>query len=225
MKIVHPELKHQIELKENIVNLLVVENPSFFYDLTSDFVGQCRDGIAGRLVLSQDNEIIPFEKKAAILLNPFELDINNKKLLSKLYSVLKEQVYSDELFLCTNNILTELELYLNQVAENVDFSLEYDAKVDIVGLFKLVGLKLQKEYTNKLEQLLDYLELLQHLLETKIMILVNFKVFFSQEELERLYDFAAHKKMQLILLESHMSENKIESEQVYIIDKFCCEIY
>lgn len=225
MKIVHPDLKHQIELQENKVNLIVVENQMFFYDLILDLVRQCREGAEGRLVLSKEDEILSFEKKAVVLTDPFDMDINNRKLLSKLSAVLKEQVYTDNLYLSTNKMLGELEVYLDQLTENVEFAIDYDTNVDITGVFKLVGLKLRKEYSNKLEQLLDYLEILQQLTDISIVALVNFKSFLSKEECEQLYDFAIYKKIQLVLLEGHMSDEHIEGECTYIIDKDGCEIY
>ena len=55
-------------------------------------------------------------------------------------------------------------------------------------------------------------------------VLVHAKAFFSSDELRRLYDMAAYKKWNLLLLESHQYPERLDGEEHRLIDDDLCEL-
>lgn len=80
MKLVHSEYDIKIELKENNVNLLVIENRKLMTELVYELYNQC-NGLDGRFVLSNDMKELKIDKEASIVLEPFTINCNERKVI------------------------------------------------------------------------------------------------------------------------------------------------
>ena len=94
MKLVHPDMQMQIILKEGIVHEWILESPALFSRFVGELVVQA-DGGEGRFVLSEDMEETKLSKVAEVIVNPFSVDINSRKMLSKLYGELEKTACGD----------------------------------------------------------------------------------------------------------------------------------
>ena len=74
-----------------------------------------------------------------------------------------------------------------------------------------------------MERLAEYLKLLHQLCKIQVIIFVNLKTYFSQDELEELYKFAFYEKLFLVLIENR-EKPKLKEEKVCIIDADGCII-
>lgn len=225
MKLVYPEWTHQIVFKEGEVSLLIIENPKLMYEYVNDFVNQCNKGIEGRFVLSDNDKILNLEKNMSIILNPFELDINNRKILTKLYSELKKLSVDEDLYIESNQLLSEIEKYMEKLIDESDYNMEYDIDVDFTALFKMFNLRLKQESTTLLESIIDYLSVMQQILCKNIFVCINLKCYLSEVEMKQLYEMADYKKISLLLIEGRQPEQILTEEKMFIIDKMGCEIY
>lgn len=73
MKLAYPQFDFCIESEENKANVLVIESPTFLRRVVSEIDSQIKTKV-GSFVLS-DDEILPFEKKAVIITDLFNLDL------------------------------------------------------------------------------------------------------------------------------------------------------
>ena len=89
MMLVHPHITEEIVFNENIINILVIENPPFFAEIISDIYNQTLR-LPGRVVLSNDNTPIEIYKHMKLLTQIVPFDINERTLTSKFYSALKK---------------------------------------------------------------------------------------------------------------------------------------
>ena len=78
MKLVHPDIKNQIIFSENKVNVLTIENKTFFTEFVSELFSQY-SGNEGKFILSEDDKELSIPKTCELILNPINLDINNKQ--------------------------------------------------------------------------------------------------------------------------------------------------
>ena len=85
MKLVHPDLGYTIVFAENQVNVVTVENKPFFTKLLQGLLLQC-SGEDGGFVLSEDNRELKIAETCDLIIDPLTLDINNKKILNKVFS-------------------------------------------------------------------------------------------------------------------------------------------
>ena len=139
-KIAHLKYNFFITLEENRVNELVIENPSVMSELVQELSVQC-EGENGNFVLSEVDKILSIEKTMLFVKDPFSIDVNQRKILSKLYSELGEYVnavYSQE----KDSFIREYIQYMNYICGKSDLFLDYDAEPDIQDVFKLAKIKI-----------------------------------------------------------------------------------
>lgn len=79
MKLVHSELGIKIVIVENRANVLVVENPMIFRKIIEDVLNQI-NGFDGELVLSTDDKLLALSKNIELVIDPFNIDLNSKKI-------------------------------------------------------------------------------------------------------------------------------------------------
>ncbi len=224
MKLVHPDLGSAIVFAENQVNVVTVENKSFFTKLLQGLLLQCA-GEDGCFVLSEDNRELEIAEACDLIIDPFSLDINNKKILNKVFSILKSTAVGENHYLETNAFKSALYSYLDSLLFSCDIPLKYQENFDIQHIFRALDIRIENFYSNLLEKLMDYIAAEAELLGTKCFIFVNLKQFLSYAELAELYKFAYYAKVYLLLLEGTFTESRHESEKQYIIDNDLCEIY
>ncbi len=224
MKLVHSELEKQIIFSENKINVLTVEHKKLFIQLIEEFLRQI-NGDEGSFILSENNKELEISKFCEMIIEPFNLDFNNKKIVNTIYSQLKNLTIDEFHYLETLNIKRDILKYIDTIIFDYDIPLEVDNDFDITALFKALNIKVENENSSLLEKLINYISLLTDLTNIRLFILINIKQFFSYEELKSFYSFVNYTKVSVLLLETVFIEPKHESEQHYIIDADLCEIY
>ena len=100
MKLAYVDLSRPIELDYQKATEWVIESPELFVQYTQ-MLYQQMEGAEGEFILSENDEILDFSKQAEIILNPFGLDFNDRRIQKKLYSELQKAAYGENAFLDT----------------------------------------------------------------------------------------------------------------------------
>ena len=162
------------------------------------------------------------EKVMEIVVDPFSLDFNNRKILQKLYK--EWTLEANEMFQKKTEINTDIinvlsQLQLNSLYGEIKYNLEFSWE----DIFKIYQVGFQTEGEGILEKLLSYMKILSGLLEIRILCIVNLKTYLSEEQLKEVYQMAFYCKLQLLLIENREQSN-LEGEKTYIIDRDRCLI-
>jgi len=224
MKMVHPDIKNQIIFSENKVNVLTIENKTFFTEIVSEFFSQY-SGNEGKFILSEDDKELSIPKTCELILNPINLDINNKQNLNKIYSILKQSISDEYNYLKTCTIKSAILKHIDDVLLSLDIPLKRSEELDLISIFKAVNISFETEYTNLLEKIIDYISASVELNQIKCFIFINLKQFLNFKDLSELYKFARYIKTNLFLIEGVYTSTKEDCEKSYIIDKDLYEIY
>lgn len=221
MKLVNSNYGLSIEMKEGITDILVIENPKCFADIVNDIFMQ-QNGDEGDFILSEDNKEIAIQKVLNIIINPFSLDFNEKRIVSKLYRDLTDvameriQEYSE----INYKIVNELERITSVAGySGISYNFDFDWK----SLFKLYDVRIENNYETLIEKLIEYVKISSILCNIKVIVFVNLKDMLIKSELDELYKTASSIKIQLILIES-CEKIKEADEHIYIIDNDMCII-
>lgn len=219
MKMVNSKYNLNIEMKEGITDVIIIENPKFFYDIVNNIYIQ-QSGEEDDFVLSDANKEISISKSLDIIINPFSMDFNEKRIQSKLYQQLfevaveKTKEKSD-----INYIAVKI---IEDITSNVGYSgITYNMDFEWKSLFKLYDVKIDSKYERLIEKLIEYIKVLTCLCKVKVLCIVNIKSMLTEYEILELYHVASAFKIQLILIES-CEKIKMLNEHIHIIDNDMC---
>ena len=87
MRLANAELILSINIEENIPAVLVIENQKIMTEVVEQLYVLCDSG-EGDFVLSDSGKQLSLAKTAEIIINPFSIDFNSRKIQNKLYSEL-----------------------------------------------------------------------------------------------------------------------------------------
>lgn len=88
MRLIERELGLEIELKENVVSVIVVEDVASRLPIVDELYSQMMDK-DGNWLLVENEKNYELGKNVEIILEPFSLELNNKKVKTKLYQDIK----------------------------------------------------------------------------------------------------------------------------------------
>jgi CRISPR-associated protein Csn2 len=223
MKLTHPMFSKPIELKENQVNVLIIENQNAWRSLIMDLIAQI-EGKEGEFVLSKDYTPLTISKEMVLVINPLCLQWNDKRILKKLHNELNEIAYGEEYLMDTMDIRMQIGGYISKITRESDYSLSFDMEINILSLFKAVEMRFNEDNTSFIENIIDYLSVYQKLINIKCFVFINLKSFLNEEDFKELYQFIEYEKIWLILMESSTREKFFPQEVIRIIDQDLCEI-
>lgn len=222
MKLVERELGLEIQLKENIVSVIVIEDISLRLSIIEELYSQIM-GKEGNWLLVENEKNYEISKKADLILEPFTLELNNKKAKTKLYQDIKT-IAQDFSFSQGLELHSHICSYLENLLERVSYPVKYNEEWNILELLKAYGVELCEECDSICEKIFNYIKLIADVCRTNIFITVNIKHYLTSEQISELYKLAKYSKIHLILIEFNMCGDKYDCEKVYVIDKDNCII-
>lgn len=222
MKLVERELGLEIELKENVMSVIVVEDVTLRLPIIEGLYSQVM-GKDGNWLLVENEKNFELDKKAEIILEPFSLELNNKKVKTKLYQDIKA-IAQDFCFSQGLEVHSHICSYLESLLERVPYPVKYEEEWNILELLKAYDMQLEEEYDSIYEKLFNYIKLVNHVCGISVFITVNIKQYLTEEQITELYKLAMYSKIQLVLIEFNMFNEKFDCEETYILDKDSCII-
>ncbi len=221
MKLTNAKYSIDLEFTENQVNCLVVENQSAMLDIINDLYQQIQ-GNDGVFVLQNNDKEIKISKNVDLILEPFTLNINNKKNLSQLYSSMAEYC-NDIQYMMKSEINEKIINLIDEtgvsLAHNIRFNLDYTPEL----LFKMMDVKFNEDYESLKEKIIQYIDIISSLNSILLIIFVNFKTYFSNDDIKEIYNNACCRKIHILCIENY-NNRQLDIEKCCIIDKDLCII-
>lgn len=224
MKIINNNWQRQILLEDNLIHTIVFENKKYYRENILELIRQHK-GYEGSFILSNNNKEVPFDKNSYFISDLFNIDINNKKIITKVHGELLKIVTDD--IAEYNKITSYIREYFETLVFNNNLDLEYNDEIEANSLLKLGDFKIQFEESNYLEKLIKFLKVLVELCNIKVIFIVGIYRVFSVGEVEKIYKEVCLNKINIINIESEQQSVKKSdcyNEKVYIFDQDNCEI-
>lgn len=221
MKVIYSKYSIELALEENQVNSLIIENPIIMCEVVRDLMSQMK-GENGDWILSEEDNMLPFLKNCVFIDNPFVINSNEKRILTKLYKELADQVKNlmyEEYMQLTSATFS----FLEQLFTTVPYHLDMELEVDVSTMLKAYDVKLASDCVEPLEMLIDYLRAISSICGIRVVWLLNLKQFLSKEQMEQLYEFCFYEKIYLINIEGQQ-KYLLPQEKSVIIDEGLCLI-
>ena len=224
MKIINKNWQRRIEIEENTIYTLVFENIRYYRENIIELINQHK-GNEGSFIISNNSKEIEFAKDSHIITDIFSIDINSKKVLTKVYSSLLKLVVED--VSKYNELSTNIKVYFEKLIFDSSLEIEQGEEIDISSLLKLGDFKIHVDNDDILEKFIKFLKVLTELCNCKIIFVVGLHNVFTIDEIKEVYKEVCLNKINIINIEYQQFEN-ISNENckeiVYIFDKDNCEI-
>ena len=224
MKIINKNWQRKIEIVENTIYTLVFENKKYYRENIKELISQHK-GNEGNFIYSNDNNEISFEKSSYIITDIFNIEINSKKVLTKIYNSLLKQIIDDTVEY--NELTTHIRAYFEKLIFNSPFEVEQGEEIDINSFLKLGDFRIHIEEDDILEKFIKFLKVLVQLFGINIIFIVGLHNVFTDEEIKEIYKEVCVNKISIINIEYRQFDNLSDEnyiEKVYIFDKDNCEI-
>lgn len=221
MKLAEREYGIEVDIKENIVSIIVLEDVKLRLPLINELFSQT-SGKEGNWLLFENDKSFDLGKKVELILEPLTLTLNNKKVKTKLYQDIKT-IAQDYCFSQGLEVHSQICNYLENMLDKLPYPIKYDEDWDVSEILKAYNVELVEEYDNIFEKLYNYIKLVNTVCGTEIFVMVNIKQYLTDDQITELYKMAAYGKIQLVLIEFSIN-NKRDCEELYILDNDDCVI-
>ena len=221
MNIIVEGIETEIDFDNQFVNILEIENKQFFKTLVNEIYNIVELNYeSNKIILTEDESIINLSKNVMLLFDIFNVDFNNKKILSKIFSKVANNIKLEK---SIDNKYDEITLevlkYMREQLNELSFEYTIKENIEIEDILKIINFKIDLEYYNKVDEKIMFLiDLISEFNLVKILILVNVKTYFTDEELVEIYKYCNYKEVNLLLIENTVNETLLKYEKKLYID-------
>ena len=220
MKIAYKTMNTVLEIEPDRISSLIVEEPSFFYQLLQDFKWTLQGEDRGVIFSKQDKPVIP--SKAVVFMSDFiDFTLNQKVLLTKIINELEQIAQKAPYYERIQQLVAQLEGEILELTLQFPCELSCE-KLNIQNVLKAAGIKIEDDYETLAERILAFMDLEREFEGKELFVLVNLRCLISNEEMQKFAETALTRE-HLILLIDNKEYPKLSGENRTIIDSDLCE--
>lgn len=214
MKLTHTELEKQLVFETGKAVEWIIESPASFSKYIRDLYEIMQDN-EGKFTLSDEDEIIDFQKYAELIIDPFLLDFHNRQIQKKLYAELQNLAVGSEFYLQTQELKSQIQKYF--------IDLEIADEIDLPAIFKAVGIQLDGGNEETLfERIAIYIKIMAELLKKKLVILVNSRSYLNSDQIDQIAELCMYSEVALLLIENVQRDFSKKRNYCIIDCDECC---
>ena len=209
-----------VSFEENRIHTLIIENKKLFRSVLTAF----EFGVSEEyFVFSENFTPFDFDKKGFYIGNVLNVDINNKKLSTKINGYL-EKITNDELYVELSEVKSALLGLGDALSDFTDYDFSFKQDFDTLSIVKFLNFSLCKDDFTEEEILLKFTFLLAKYLGIKLFVTANLFLYFEKDELKQIFETIILNNMFILDIEGFNPECLREYCDYHIIDKDLCSI-
>lgn len=222
MKLTHTELEKQLVFETGKAVEWIIESPASFSKYVRDLYEIMQDN-EGKFTLSDEDEIIDFQKYAELIIDPFLLDFHNRQIQKKLYAELQNLAVGSEFYLQTQELKSQIQKYFIDLEYASGCDLEIADEIDLPAIFKAVGIQLDSGNEEILfERIAVYIKIMAELLKKKLVILVNSRSYLTSDQIDQIAELCMYSEVGLLLIENVQRDFSKKRNYCIIDCDECC---
>lgn len=222
MKLTHTELEKQLVFETGKAVEWIIESPASFSKYVRDLYEIMQDN-EGKFTLSDEDEIIDFQKYAELIIDPFLLDFHNRQIQKKLYAELQNLAVGSEFYLQTQELKSQFLKYFIDLEYASGYDLEIADEIDLPAIFKAVGIQLDGGNEETLfERIAIYIKIMAELLKKKLVILVNSRSYLTSDQIDQIAELCMYSEVALLLIENVQRDFSKKRNYCIIDCDECC---
>ncbi len=222
MKLTHTELEKQLVFETGKAVEWIIESPASFSKYVRDLYEIMQDN-EGKFTLSDEDEIIDFQKYAELIIDPFLLDFHNRQIQKKLYAELQNLAVGSEFYLQTQELKSQIQKYFIDLEYASGYDLEIADEIDLPAIFKAVGIQLDGGNEETLfERIAIYIKIMAELMKKKLVILVNSRSYLTSDQIDQIAELCMYSEVGLLLIENVQRDFSKKRNYCIIDCDECC---
>ena len=222
MKLTHTELEKQLVFETGKAVEWIIESPASFSKYVRDLYEIMQDN-EGTFTLSDEDEIIDFQKYAELIIDPFLLDFHNRQIQKKLYAELQNLAVGSEFYLQTQELKSQIQKYFIDLEYASGYDLEIADEIDLPAIFKAVGIQLDGGNEETLfERIAIYIKIMAELMKKKLVILVNSRSYLTSDQIDQIAELCMYSEVGLLLIENVQRDFSKKRNYCIIDCDECC---
>ena len=221
MRLLCDKLGIDIELSENKPQIVTIEDVALYSGFVRELWEEYK-GNDGDILISDKGTDLKFGKNIEVVINPFDIDCNNKKILTRIYQETVDIIQSEKI-IETLDINSKIVALLDETVNKLPYDLDYNLELNLQSLLKMYDLTVRMDAENYPELLSQYIKLMANACGIRCFVFVGLKKYLATVDLENLYKDIVYDKIYLVDIESDISQ-RISTENVAILDKDRCLI-
>ena len=219
MRIVTKLFDARLEIKEDEILELVIENHKVLYNMLTDIYYQTL-GNEGDTVLSEGDHIIKISKKVELITNYIPFDINEKRLINKIQSLLEKEAVSSDNYQKTMEIIAEIEQYVYRLSDSLPYELDLSG-ISAASLIKVCGISIVDDSESIIERVFNYMNIVRDLLGEKLFIFANIRSYFNDNDLQLFIDTVINHKFNVLFIDNRDCKKLNGMRKIIVDDDLC----
>lgn len=212
----------EIELLENEINVITLESVCDYRSIVSELY-RLSNNSDGGIVISSDKGEEVFSKVSEIIINPFGVSLNSKKILNSMYKEIYD-IGIDKYIKEYIDIGDHVRMFIEKMINCVPYELQCLDNITIQDYLKVFDVRFDETDIDFLEHLIMYINTVQQVLNKNVVFIVGLKNYLNEEELVFLYERCLYEKIKVVLIEHVYHEPCNCNEKNFIVDDDHCII-
>ena len=208
-KVFFVQANYLYEFENTNINIIRFNNPKEYREFSQN--------VFENIVFSINNNVVDLNKYGMIIYNPFELNINDKKILNLVYKKLEKYIEDEERMIISKIEQESLKLF-EKLSLNIDVSIDYNDSMDLNKLFGSFDIKISNDNMSFLEKIVQYVKLNVELFNIKIIISFGLLSLLEQQEIDLLNIELLQYGVVLVDAQYNINEN---NNSLYVEGDWC----
>lgn len=224
-RLIYSEFDKPILLEEDKFTVLKIEDKETYYKFLKDLYSQYNRG-GECFNLSKNNKSLKLEKESLWINNLFDLEVNSRTRLRKLYSELEQNINRTELNETVLNLWLKIEELINTYIV-LEGNLESkDEFIRIASILELMGVQFYDDFDERLiDRLENFMIINRDYSNINLFVLNNASSVLSIEELQELQMFSKREEVCILYLDAEFDFNTLgNGYRGLIVDEDLCYI-
>ena len=216
MKIVVNFLNNQIDFDNNIFSI-EVENKIYLFRIIQEF-NKINNGELSDVISVFDNKYneINIKNKFDLYFDFFNLDINNKKIHSKIYEHIINNLSEEDNVKIINHYNKIMKIF-NKELSNLNLDININEEILSDNIIKNIKIKVEQK-DSLLDNILQLIDINTLFKLNEFSVFINLKQYLSKIELIELYKYAVYNGVNILLIDSYSYGPTLFNEKKLIID-------
>lgn len=221
MRLFYEAIGLDIELEEGGCCGIIYENPthmkSFVSDIWKQYIGKDET-----IFISEKDKLFKMGKEIEVIINPFNIDCNDRKIISKLYNEMVI-VTNDDLVEEKTKVNSTIVSYMDTLINRLPYPLNFELDIDLIQLFKICSCKLDFDDLSLVDNIINYIKITHQILNYRVYIFTHLHTYLSEEEIGYIQEIVKYEHVNIIFVET-IKKNTMIKERWWIIDEDKCII-